>query len=103
MSFKWYLSNAIGLIEAVGQILRLSANLLYYLWTLQSLERNTTMAVKTYQIGLYLTLKTAHRYIARWQPKLQASMTTEQYTCLVAVLDAIVECLPLITPAIPSP
>lgn len=60
------------------------------------------MALRTYLIGLYLAMNTLHRYVTRYQTKLQANMTPTQYTCLVAVLDAINECLPLIVPPDPS-
>lgn len=59
------------------------------------------MASRTYLIGLYLALKATKKYITKWQIPLQAVMTTEQYRCLVAVLDAVNECLPLIVPAPP--
>jgi len=61
------------------------------------------MAQRTYLIGLYLVLNASYRYISRWLPKLEASMTSEQFTCLIAVLDALQACLPLILPAPPIP
>ena len=61
------------------------------------------MAQRTYIVGLYLVLSAAYRYMARWQPKLQASMSAQQFACLTAVLTAVEECLPLIAPGTPNP
>lgn len=57
---------------------------------------------KTYQPGLYLVLNTAYKYATRWAPKLQDSLSPEAYTCLLATIAAIGECLPLIIPAPPQ-
>jgi hypothetical protein len=59
--------------------------------------KETEMA-KTYIPALYFVLKHAHRYATRYQPQLQQAMTEQQYNCLVAVIAAIAECLPLILP-----
>jgi hypothetical protein len=48
---------------------------------------------RVYWIGLGLTLNVARRYIQRNQTKLEANLTTAQYACVVAVLNAILECL----------
>lgn len=53
---------------------------------------------KTYVPTLRIVLAGTHRYISRWQTKLQANLTGPQYTCLVAVLEAIVECLNALGP-----
>jgi hypothetical protein len=59
------------------------------------------MAGKTYAVGLYLAVYSLYRYIARWQPKLEASLDASTYACVLALLAAVNECLPLIKP--PSP
>lgn len=51
------------------------------------------MATKTYQIGLLFGLQQIYKYITRWQLKLQAVLSGPQYTCLLAVLDAVTACL----------
>jgi hypothetical protein len=51
------------------------------------------MAVKTYKVGLRGVLKLVYRYITKWQQQLQDNMTEGQYTCLIAVLTAVTECL----------
>jgi len=51
------------------------------------------MANKVYWKALRLVLNTTKHYIQRWQVQLQANLTTEQYNCVVAVLDAVVTCL----------
>lgn len=61
------------------------------------------MTSKTYIQGLYLVLRAAQRYGNRWQPFLQANMTSQQYLCFQAVMNAIGECLPLILPPPPTP
>jgi hypothetical protein len=61
------------------------------------------MSARTYIYGLYLVLNAAQRYGTRWQKNLQGSMTSQQYQCFQAVLNAIAECLPLILPGAPAP
>ena len=51
------------------------------------------MAQKVYWKSLELTLNSSRRYIQKWQPQLQAGLTESQYTCVVAVLNAILTCL----------
>lgn len=51
---------------------------------------------KTYETGLRLLLKHANKYIGKYQPQLQANLTSEQYTALVAVLEAILALLKLL-------
>lgn len=51
------------------------------------------MPAKVYWIALESTLEVTRRYIQRNQLKLQANLTTPQYDCVVAVLNAILECL----------
>ena len=60
------------------------------------------MATRTYLVGLYIFFYAAHQYGVRWQTRLQAHMTTEQYNCLLAVLAALAECLPLIAHSSPT-
>lgn len=50
-------------------------------------------ASKVYWKGLRLVLGVAKRYIQKWDTQLQANLTTPQYECAVAVLDAILICL----------
>jgi hypothetical protein len=61
------------------------------------------MATKTYVPQLRVVLNIAHRYATRWQPKLEASLTEEQYACLVDVITAIATCLALLGEATPEP
>lgn len=51
------------------------------------------MAVKVYWKGLALALRFVQRYIQRNQINLQGNLSTEQYACVVAVLNAVIECL----------
>jgi len=60
------------------------------------------MAQRTYLVGLFLVLSTAYRYATRYQTRIEANMTAPQIACFQAVLAAILECLPLITPAAPT-
>jgi len=60
------------------------------------------MSTRTYLYGLWLVFTAAAKYAKRWQTKLQGNMTTQQYQCLVAVINALDECLPLIQPAPPA-
>jgi hypothetical protein len=57
---------------------------------------------KTYLPGLYFAIKATQRYATKWQAQLGANMTTQQATCLAALLTAIGECLPLFIPAPPT-
>jgi len=58
---------------------------------------------RTYTIGLYFTMHTLYKYMTRWQPRIEANLTSEQLECFHAVLEAISECLPLILPPPPTP
>jgi len=61
------------------------------------------MAAKTYLVALYFVFNSAHRYGTRWQARIETSLgTTEKITCFRAVLAALAECLPLITPNLPD-
>jgi len=51
------------------------------------------MTDHVYWKGLKLVLRGVQRYITKWQIQLQANLTTPQYQCVVAVLDAIITCL----------
>ena len=48
---------------------------------------------RVYWIGLRLTLDATRRYIQRNQTRLEANLSAPQYACVVAVLEAILECL----------
>lgn len=54
------------------------------------------MADKVYWKALRLVLGATKRYIQRWDIQLQVSLTPTQYACVVAVLDAVVECLAIL-------
>jgi hypothetical protein len=60
------------------------------------------MAQRTYLIGLYLVLRTAYKYMSRWQPLILPNITEQQAACFTAALNAIAECLPLFLPAAPT-
>lgn len=51
------------------------------------------MATKTYQIGLLIALEALRNYATRYQLKLQQFLTEPQYACLIAVIEAVTECL----------
>jgi hypothetical protein len=51
------------------------------------------MATKVYWKTLETVLKGAKAYIQRNQNNLFLNLTTAQYNCVVAVLNAIIECL----------
>lgn len=51
------------------------------------------MAQKVYWKTLILVLRGVQGYIQRNQNNLHITLNTQQYTCLVAVLDAVIECL----------
>ena len=51
------------------------------------------MAVKTYYVGARLVVERAHRYLTRWQAQLEANLTAPQYTCVLALIAALAECL----------
>lgn len=59
------------------------------------------MAQKTFLIGLYLATNALYRYITRYRVKLEDNATEAQFACILAVLAAIEECLPLIQPPPP--
>jgi hypothetical protein len=48
---------------------------------------------KVYWIGLRLVADQLKRYIQRNQLQLQANLTAPQYTCVLALLDAVITCL----------
>ena len=60
-------------------------------WILQ--KGCSNMPAKVYWISLETTLQITRRYIQRNQIKLQQNLTGPQYDCVVAVLNAILECL----------
>lgn len=51
------------------------------------------MTSKVYWKALRLVLNTTKHYIQRWQLQLQGNLTTQQYECVVAVLEAVITCL----------
>jgi len=51
------------------------------------------MANKVYWKGLELILRPVKKYIQRWDVQLQANLTTPQYQCVVALLEAVITCL----------
>lgn len=51
---------------------------------------------KVYWKGLRLVLGAAQRYINRNQAGLQKFLTTEQFTCVMSLLTAIIDCLALL-------
>lgn len=51
------------------------------------------MASKVYWKGLILVATLLKSYIQRNQLKLQANLTEPQYTCVLALLNAVLECL----------
>jgi hypothetical protein len=61
------------------------------------------MARKTYLPGLYVVLRAAQRYIDRWLPFFQDSLTAQQLACLQATINALAECIPLFLPPPPTP
>jgi len=54
------------------------------------------MAFKTYIPGLRLALRALIRYATRYQDTLKTGISPEAYTCLIATLNAAVECLALV-------
>jgi hypothetical protein len=59
--------------------------------------------LKTYIPGLRLVLKTAHRFMTRWQSQLSGTLTEAQYACLVATIAAVAECLGALGEAVIEP
>ena len=51
------------------------------------------MAHRVYWIGLRIVLGHVKRYIQKWDLQLQQNLTTPQYECAVAVLEATIICL----------
>lgn len=51
---------------------------------------------KVYYLGLQLSMESLRSYITKWQPQLQANLTTDQYNCVLDVLTAITSCLHLL-------
>lgn len=54
------------------------------------------MGRKVYWISLGTTLNLTRRYIQRNQINLQKNLTTPQFNCVLAVLNAILDCLALL-------
>jgi hypothetical protein len=57
------------------------------------------MAPRTYIPGLRVALALLIRYITRYQDRLKGHMSAEAYNCLIATLNAAIECLA----AVPAP
>lgn len=51
------------------------------------------MANKVYWKALHLLLLPVKKYIQRWDNQLKANLTTPQYQCVVATLEAVIICL----------
>lgn len=51
------------------------------------------MTSRVYWKGLTLVLKTVQSYIQRNQNNLFLNLDAHQYTCVLAVLNAVIECL----------
>lgn len=51
------------------------------------------MANKVYWKSLRLVLVATKHYIEKWRVQLQANLTEAQYNCVVAVLEAVIDCL----------
>lgn len=60
------------------------------------------MPARTYVPHLRIVLKIAHRYGTRYQETLQNNLTAPQYTCLLAVINAIADCLALLDEPTPE-
>lgn len=54
------------------------------------------MANRVYWKSLRLVLGSVERYIERWDSKLEANLTTEQFNCVQDVLTAVRSCLLLL-------
>lgn len=60
------------------------------------------MAQKVYWKALEINASFLHRYISRYQQQLSASLTTDQYNCVVALLNALATCLATLPKNTPS-
>jgi len=56
------------------------------------------MAAKTYVPGLRFTANVAQRYCTRYQKQLSASLTSDQYTALLAFITCVAELLAALGP-----
>ena len=65
-------------------------------------EEDSMSFRKVYWKGLTLVLREVKRYITSNQLGLQANLTTPQYQCVVAVLDAVITCLAALPPNTPT-
>jgi len=61
------------------------------------------MASKTYIPQLLFWAKFSHKYMTRWQTKLEANLTTEQYACLTAAISALQALLICVGAPTPGP
>lgn len=61
------------------------------------------MPKKVYWIALTSVLNSTRRYIQRNQLRIEANLTTDQYACVVAVLNAILTCLQSLPKEVPNP
>lgn len=61
------------------------------------------MPKKVYWIALTTVLNNTRRYIQRNQLRIEANLTTDQYNCVVAVLNAILTCLQSLPKETPNP
>jgi hypothetical protein len=60
-------------------------------------------SLRVYWITLVVLLKYLRRYITKHQLQLQAHLTAPQYACVVALLNAIVECIAILPTNTPNP
>lgn len=67
--------------------------MLLYIYLFIYSEDNSMSQRKVYWKALRLFLSATAKYIQRNQLHLQANLTTPQFECVVAVLDAILVCL----------
>ncbi len=60
------------------------------------------MATKTFVPTARFWIAFTHKYLTRWQAKLQANLTAEQYTCVTSLITALADCLVLLVPPAPG-
>lgn len=53
--------------------------------------------IKTYVWGAVTAAEATHKYLTRYQPKLSATLTTDQVTCLVNLIAALATFLACVT------
>ena len=58
---------------------------------------------RTYIPQLRIVVRAVHRYATRWQSALEGTLTPAQYTCLLALISAAIDCLNALGEETPSP